>query len=301
MNDNLKSKDLSFLGYSFRIFCPDTHIDSLYQNYPGTSIKDEPEYQISISFNNDIETPKASSNWYKMLTGRLVFDGSLVFMDFHGYIIRLTKINNAIKVDFPDRFRRTRLPEAVLDTALMLLLKDKGLYPVHASGGSLKGKNLIFAGKSGSGKSTLAYRVYEAGGAVLSDDHIYLKMDGPRIFAKSYHRTILLREKPGDYTIDKIRFDLSAARPDAIIEEMLPDIVVFPELGNVDKPSIKELTPSEAAIRLLPLTLPPQTIKDFSLIAKLGQQCKSVLLTLPSAGEIQEKTHQILNKIIKLA
>ncbi len=62
------------------------------------------------------------------------------------------------------------LRAALLGPVFSVLLTQRGLYPLHASGVELNGAAIAFAAVSGTGKSTLALALHERGHAFLSDD-----------------------------------------------------------------------------------------------------------------------------------
>ena len=55
------------------------------------------------------------------------------------------------------------------------LLKECGLFPLHAAGLVKEGRSCLFLGRSGSGKSTLTLHLVKNGYGLLSDDTVFLR------------------------------------------------------------------------------------------------------------------------------
>jgi len=70
------------------------------------------------------------------------------------------------------------LADQVIDPLLLFLATRRGRTPVHASGVMIGDRVMMLAGPSGSGKSTLAVAAMARGLAVLSDDTLYVELDG---------------------------------------------------------------------------------------------------------------------------
>src|SRR5262249_29912334 len=67
--------------------------------------------------------------------------------------------------------------------ALTEILKERGLYAVHAAGPVAGNRALLLAGTSGCGKSTLALAFARRGHALLSDDTVFVDEPGTTVFA----------------------------------------------------------------------------------------------------------------------
>lgn len=89
------------------------------------------------------------------------------------------------------------LTRPLLTLALMELARAQGLLPVHAACLSRDGAGVLVAGPSGSGKSTLAFALIDAGYAYVSDDLVFLKVDGEGVTACGFPDELGLTEHAG--------------------------------------------------------------------------------------------------------
>jgi len=67
----------------------------------------------------------------------------------------------------------------LLGAGMALLLRQRGLAVLHASGIVINGGTVAFLGQSGFGKSTLAEAFYSHGYGVITDDVMGVHLDGP--------------------------------------------------------------------------------------------------------------------------
>jgi hypothetical protein len=85
--------------------------------------------------------------------------------------------------------------EAMLSAqALPLAATAAGIEVLHASGVTLDGEALLFAGEPGAGKSSLAAAFLRAGAKLLSDDAVAIERDGERLLAHPGTGLLQLRD-----------------------------------------------------------------------------------------------------------
>jgi len=72
----------------------------------------------------------------------------------------------------------------ILDSAMAVLLHQRGLLVMHGSSAALDGGAVIFLGRPGAGKSTTAAALYRRGYAVIGDEVVAIRVDegGPDVF-----------------------------------------------------------------------------------------------------------------------
>jgi len=110
--------------------------------------------------------------------------------------MQLTYLNGAIAVCVNYRERNvyarvhcnalpheSALGNWILTIPVSELLKQHGLYFMHAACLERKGKSFLFAGKSGSGKTTVTLGLLMQGWRVVSDDEVFLQFDDEEIRA----------------------------------------------------------------------------------------------------------------------
>ena len=139
------------------------------------------------------------------------------------------------------------LPELAVGllAALHLLLRAKGLSPIHAAGLAHGPHGLLLVADSDAGKSTTAFRLVRHGWRFLSDDSVLLRPTPEAVEAVALRRTFGL--------------DLGAE-------------TIFPELAEIEErqPSdpakrsvpVAALYPGQAALRCRPRVLLFPTIED---------------------------------------
>ena len=270
--------------------------DELYPSLYLDSQDGNPDGIIEISEASKINVVNEDLNWFPMLKGRLAFLDHSVVIQIGGYIFRITQSGSRFHLEIPRDFSFPRPPEIPVEIALMMFLRNKSFYPLHASGGHL-GVGIIFAGRTGCGKSTLAMGLFKAGGRILSDDRIFISVRNEKVIAYSLDRSIFLRDSSSKLLSEKFLFNPETERRGSTISSMKPELLMFPEFSPVEEPGIAEISPSESAMRLLPLTLPPRRKKDLRWIFALARQCKSYTLSLPKAGQAPEIVQRLLKEV----
>ena len=146
-----------------------------------------------------------------------------------------------------------------LDQILLIyaLAEREGAF-MHASAVDFNGKGYILPGKSGAGKSTISRNFVSKNRGVLSDDRVAIRKIGGsfRVFGTPWS---------GDAEIAENR--------------SLPLRGIF-FIRQSDEIVIKELTPSEAAERLMPVTSIPWY--DEEVMSNILSFCEDLVLHIPS-------------------
>ena len=293
MTDSLTYNKYSIFNKIIGVQAPGEIAPRLYPRLKPAEISAPPDYLIEFAYLDLIPPPPETAHWSKIFAGEMSFQDTAVYYRRSERVIKIEKTPGKVVVFLPREKQPYLPPESVMDTALMLLLEEQGYFPLHASGGKLK-LNILFPGKSGCGKSTLAYRIAECGGNFLADDHIFLKLEGGKIAAHSYLTTALLRKEKSDFNPDKKVIDLHQGSFAPVIETMIPDTLVFPQFFPGDEPLMQPLSVAQAAMKLIPLTLPPQKAAEFARLTALAEQCRSFTLFLPQSGENPELIRRLL-------
>jgi hypothetical protein len=141
---------------------------------------------------------------------------------------------------------------------LMYALSERQGALIHASGIDIGGNGYIFPGRSGAGKSTISRLFVSKGHAILSDDRIVVRKAGVqfRMFGTPW---------TGEAEIAENR--------------SLPLRGIFFILQD-GKNEIKELTPADAAERLMPVTSIPWY--DKVVMSDILSFCEDMVLGVPA-------------------
>jgi hypothetical protein len=113
--------------------------------------------------------------------------------------------DNQIVCDFRDRSavgwvtpaiagQRARLRRHLLEAAVMSLLVQAHLAPIHGALIKRNGRGILLCGASRAGKSTLAFACARDGWSLFSDDGTYLVRDRPGIYGIGNPHSVSLRE-----------------------------------------------------------------------------------------------------------
>lgn len=151
--------------------------------------------------------------------------------------------------------------------ALFIMLREEGLYTVHAGGvKSPANHGVLIAGSSGSGKSTLCYSLARSGWSSLSDDTIVLGRLGSSVIGYGFRTRFGLHHGSEEY---------------------------FPELKHETKLQIGDLNKKAVAVETL-LSTPPSV--DFEpatlLFPRIVSKRESRLRLIPGSIALRELINQ---------
>jgi len=209
-------------------------------------------------------------------------------------ITRIKFCEKEIILGIPDFKKDCRIPEVLSESAVMIFLRGRGYFPLHASGGRYK-SNVLFAGKSGCGKSTLVYLMDKIGGTAYSDDRIFILQDSGKFGCRSLNNTIQLWDDKPQSGEKKLYFP-AVNRKKITSEWFIPDKIFFPVFYSEEYPRRVEIKRVEAVMRLIPLTLPLRYKNDLLLIKEFASDCSFYILNLPEKSLQIEATMELLRK-----
>lgn len=256
----------------------------IYPELSPASFVHNPDIVIEIDVNPSLNVSSMRCDWFPFSGGRMGYSGGEALMEARNYSARMTLSGNHIRVEFGQEIANRPNQEIILETALMLILRNMGYLPLHASGGSLR-RNILFAAKTGSGKSTLAFNIHQSGGRVLSDDRVYICQDNSKIIAHSLDSRILLKEGDTAAGRNTLSYDPEERHPGSKIYSMMPEVLIFPAIEEVKEHRLREISGAEATMRLLPLTLPLTNNRELNMITGLSRQCRRFDLSI-SRGDL---------------
>ncbi len=152
----------------------------------------------------------------------------------------------------------------MLALSLLVLLRPRGQYLLHAASVVHGGKGYLISGVSGSGKSTLALNLVRAGWPYLSDDMVLLGMAGGVVQARPLGRHFRLTSETlaqmpdlaaglaaQPTAFDKGYLDVDTAFPNQYCPQVSPGILLLPELIDDDTSALEPLRATDILLHLL--------------------------------------------------
>ncbi|MDO8736515.1 MAG: hypothetical protein Q7K29_05465 [Thermoleophilia bacterium] len=193
------------------------------------------------------------------------------------------------------------------------LLKESGLFPLHAAGLVKDGRSCLFLGRSGSGKSTLTVQLVKSGYGLLSDDTVFLREKDGMVEALSFPEEINVTEQTvrlipelsrvQNFTVNELRdkssFSIEELYPDCVVDSSLPALMVFPEIAEVETTTSAPMSRTEAlalAMRYGYFFLDPSTTgRHFEILSLLARQTSCYHLY---SGSNQEDLGQVIDGLL---
>ena len=128
---------------------------------------------------------QAQGNWHRLepQDSQLVWEGVGSFLIQEGRSINYQVVAEATP---------TSACQAVLGPAMVLLLQQRNLVPLHASALTIDGVAIGIAGDSGMGKSTTAQALHARRHALVTDDIAALSCDGDQVTIRPGHAALRL-------------------------------------------------------------------------------------------------------------
>ncbi|MHB8858027.1 MAG: hypothetical protein ACYC6Z_00880 [Thermoleophilia bacterium] len=193
------------------------------------------------------------------------------------------------------------------------LLKECGLFPLHAAGLVRDGRSCLFLGRSGSGKSTLTLHLVRNGYGLLSDDTVFLRESGGTVEALSFPEEINVSEQTielipelsrvENFTVNELRqkssFSIEELYPGCVVDGSVPALMVFPEITEVEATALEPMTSTAAlalALRFGFFFLDPSTTgRHFEILSLLARQTSGYRLY---SGSDQEQLEQVVDELL---
>ena len=147
--------------------------------------------------------------------------------------------------------------------SLLMLLRPRGLYGLHANGLTSEHGDVLIIGASGSGKTTLTLSLVRAGWRYGSDDATLLfdAEEGVQALAfrhgfsctnETLARFPELKEAPLLYYAQGKRvLDISAAFGDSFAPSCRPRLLLFPQVAPQETSRLEPLSPTDALVGLM--------------------------------------------------
>jgi hypothetical protein len=181
--------------------------------------------------------------------------------------------------------------------AVLLLLRRRGYYGLHASGVVADGAGCLLVAPSGSGKSTSTYGLVRQGWHYLGDDALLLHAAGDEVEALALRRDICLdpalqgsfpelrtRGRTGRFAgRGKRRLAMRELYPERLLDRCVPRLLVFPELAAVAESRLVPLGVADVLPRLVAQSavfgLDPEAAPGhLAVLARLARQTRAYRL-----------------------
>ncbi|MFA5809729.1 MAG: hypothetical protein WC935_05235 [Thermoleophilia bacterium] len=194
------------------------------------------------------------------------------------------------------------------------LLKECGLFPLHAAGLVKKGRASLLLGRSGSGKSTLSLHLVRNGFGILSDDTVFLKESDGIIEAFSFPEEINVSEQTiklipelsrvQKFTVNELRnkssFSIEEIYPDCVVDFATPAVMVFPRIAETETTVAEPMSRTEAlalSMRYGFFFLDPSTTgRHFEILSILAKQTNCYRLY---SGRDQEELERVVAGLLE--
>lgn len=222
-------------------------------------------------------------------------DGCRIYLTCDGHAIRLhpqAGVGDGVLPSEPSIVRKD-----VLIYSLLLLLRRRGFYGLHASGVSREGAGYLFVADRGSGKSTHSYSLVRQRWKYLGDDAVLLRPRDGLVEALALRRDLCLDPRLARHFPEvgvhgevspfvgknKRRLAMHALYPDQQIDRCVPRVILFPEITLATGSRLIPLKPAAALPRLIAqsavFALDSDVIpRHVEVLNQLAQQARSYRL-----------------------
>ena len=154
---------------------------------------------------------------------------------------------------------------AYFHVALSELLKQAGLYSIHATALAKNGRGVLIPGASGRGKTTCCIALLRGGYRYLSDDHPLIREDKRGIELLCFPEKIDVTDRTIEFFpelkkasktlgwgVQKRYFHVDEFYPNAIINSCRPSLIVLPEIDYGARSRLVRLPKNRVIEELLP-------------------------------------------------
>ncbi len=262
------------------------------------------------------KVPANASMLYDWGMVKIYHKGPLRYMQVDTRVLVIADVEKKVAVGFAEK---EVLQSDWLVTNLFFyplwgqLLKEMGLFPLHAAGLVRAGHSCLFLGRSGSGKSTLTLHLVKSGYGLLSDDTVFLRERDGIVEALSFPEEINVTEQTiklipelsrvQKFTANdhrqKSSFSVEELYPGCVVDDSVPALMVFPQIAEVEKTQLAPMTRTEAlalAMRYGYFFLDPSTTgRHFEILSMLARQTECYRLF---SGSDQEELGRVVDELL---
>jgi len=288
--------------------------------FPGSE-NDKPDIEVHLFTVDTLEdavaaVPEQAPLMYDWGQVKIYHQGSLRFMEVDGRARVVADVERRTAVGFA---ASELLQTDWLITNLFFyplwgqLLKEAGIFPLHAAGLSREGHACLFLGRSGSGKSTLTLHLVKSGYGLLSDDTVFLRKKDGGVEVLSFPEEINVSEQTvklipelsrvQKFTVNELRqkssFSIEELYPGCVVDSAEPALMVFPQIAEVESTQVVQMSQTEAlaqSMRYGYFFLDPSTTgKHFEILSLLAKQTRCFRLY---SGSDQEELGKVVDGLL---
>lgn len=217
----------------------------------------------------------------------------------------------------PDMALQALRPDLIV-CCLILLLRHRGLFALHAGCLEHDGAGYLFVADSDNGKSTLACSLMRQGWRYLSDDSIFLRRRAHGLEALAFRKDLMLDPEAEDYFPDivahwtqcevadasKRLLDVAATYPNRTRLGTTPNVLIFPEIADSAHSELVPLDKATALQHLVRQSLvvtfePNMAALHLGVLTRLLSQVQSYQLI--AGRDVLVQPDQVASRLAELA
>ncbi len=222
------------------------------------------------------------------------------------YLVRQGRV---IEVEPAASVQPGNLRVFILGTCMGVLLHQRGVLPIHASGISTKHGCVMFSGVSGIGKSTLAMAFHKRGYNIVTDDICAISLDkkGKAVVSPAYPQVKIKSESasligistqgllPVSADLDKFRLPV---KEDFQHVEIPIHKIYFLGESELPKTVFRQMHGKEKLISLLENTYRRELLGKLAQTEGHFQVCQSVGRQLTAMSLVRQRNTALFNSLI---
>lgn len=224
---------------------------------------------ITMRFKNNnfsFKLPETAQELFASSSLRVLKNGNICYLLSESSVFQL-ELSNSLGIGLLNSTYWERCPKSkqeFLMLSLLWLLREHGLYGLHANGLVKDGFGILIAGGSGSGKSTTALSLIRQGWGYLSDDVTLFRHSSNGIEAIAFQKGFSFDPnladcypelnkplKESSFNGQKRFLDINSIYPNRLISNCFPRALIFPKIVSQNKSRLIPIDRSKALILLI--------------------------------------------------
>ncbi len=231
------------------------------------SIANSPDITLRFESSDSLfKVPERAQALFISPSLRVLKDGDFCYLIRENFIFQLDLAHSIGNVFIDSHFwkKTHKYQQEFLMLSLLWLLRNHGLYALHANGLMQNNLGILFLGGSGSGKSTAALSLIRQGWGYLSDDVNLIRQSSDGIEALAFQKGFSfdphlsvhypeLNDHMETHSLNgqKRFLDINLLYPDGYLNSCFPRVLIFPKIVPQSKSHINQIDKSKALILLI--------------------------------------------------